>query len=88
MTRQRILFFGNVQGVGFRYTTSSIARGFNVAGFVRNCPNHSVELVVEGEQGEIERFLDTLRDRMDGYIEREEVDAGPASGEFSGFGIR
>jgi len=88
MTRRRILFFGNVQGVGFRYTTCSVARGFDVTGFVRNCLNRSVELVVEGEAEEIERFLDALRDRMSGYIEREETNEGPATGEFGGFLIR
>jgi len=46
MIRHRIHFFGNVQGVGFRYTTCSVARGFDVTGFVRNCSNGSVELVV------------------------------------------
>jgi len=71
MTRRRIHFFGNVQGVGFRYTTCSVAHGFDVTGFVRNCPNRSVELVAEGESGEIERFLDALRAQMGGYIERE-----------------
>jgi len=88
MTRQRILFFGNVQGVGFRYTTCSVARGFEVTGFVRNCPNRSVELVAEGEPKEIERFLDTLRDQMSGHIVREEVFEEPATDEFGGFGIR
>jgi acylphosphatase len=88
MTCQRIHFFGNVQGVGFRYTTCSVAREFEVTGFVRNCPNGSVELVVEGESDEIERFLESLRDRMSGHIEREEIDTEPASEAFIGFGIR
>jgi len=88
MIRHRILFFGNVQGVGFRYTTSSVARGCDVTGFVRNCPNGSVELVAEGKLGEIKRFLELLRDRMGDHIEREEINAEPASGEFSVFGIR
>jgi len=88
MIRQRIHFFGNVQGVGFRYTTCSVARGFEVTGFVRNCSNGSVELVAEGESAEIERFLESLRDRMGEHIEREESVVEGASGEFGGFGIR
>ena len=88
MICHRILFFGNVQGVGFRYTTCSVARGFAVTGFVRNCPNRSVELVVEGESDEVKRFLELLRDRMSGHIEREEIVTEPASGTFVGFGIR
>jgi len=88
MIRHRILFFGNVQGVGFRYTTCSVARGFDVTGFVRNCSSGSVELVVEGKSEDIERFLELLRDRMGYHIDREEIIAEPASGEFRGFGIR
>jgi acylphosphatase len=88
MIRYRIHFFGNVQGVGFRYTTCSVARGFEVTGFVRNCSNGSVELVIEGQPGEIERFLASLRDRMGEHIEREEIVTELASGEFGGFGIR
>jgi acylphosphatase len=88
MICHRIHFFGNVQGVGFRYTTCSVARGFEVTGFVRNRPNGSVELVVEGESDEIERFLESLRDRMSGHIEREEIVTESTSGAFIGFGIR
>ncbi len=87
-TCRRIHFFGNVQGVGFRYTTCSVARGFDVTGFVRNRRDGDVELIVEGKSKKIERFLDALRDRMGGYIEREEAFDEPATGEFGGFGIR
>ena len=88
MIRQRIHFFGNVQGVGFRYTTCSMARGFAVTGFVRNRSNGSVELAVEGESDEVERFLESLRERMGNHIDREETITEPASGTFGGFGIR
>jgi acylphosphatase len=88
MIRKTIHFFGNVQGVGFRYTTCSAVSGFNVSGFVRNLRNGSVELVVEGDVAEIERFLGALRDRMGGHIDREETVEASATGEFDGFGIR
>ena len=88
MTRKTIHFFGNVQGVGFRYTTRSIAGGFNVTGYVRNLRNGSVELVAEGEAEEIERFLEALRYRMSGYIHREEMTESPATGTCAEFEIR
>ena len=87
MTRQKILFFGFVQGVGFRYTTYSLAKRFAVTGFVRNLRDGSVELVAEGAAAEIERFLDALRERLGEYIEREEILREPATGEFEGFRI-
>ncbi len=88
MIRRRICFFGYVQGVGFRYITCSVARGFCVNGYVRNRPDGSVELVVEGESKEIQRFLDSLCDLMSSHIERTEILEEPSTGEFTEFGIR
>ena len=88
MIRKTIHFFGNVQGVGFRYTTCSVASGYDVSGFVRNLRGGSVELVAEGRAAEVERFLGALRARMEGHIDREEITDAPATGEFAGFGIR
>ena len=88
MIRKTIHFIGNVQGVGFRYTTCSVAGGYDVSGFVRNLRGGSVELVAEGNAAEVKRFLDTLRTRMEGHIDREEIADAPATGEFAGFGIR
>ena len=88
MIRKTIHFFGNVQGVGLRYTTCSVASGYDVSGFVRNLRGGSVELVAEGNVAEVERFIDTLRARMEGHIDREEIVDAPATGEFAGFGIR
>jgi acylphosphatase len=66
---KRVVFTGTVQGVGFRYTTMGIAQGFAVTGFVRNLPDGRVELIAEGADDEVERFLDAIRRRMAGYIE-------------------
>ncbi len=86
--RRRIRFFGGVQGVGFRYTSCAVARGFDIGGCVRNRSDGSVELLAEGEPREIERFLISLRDRLGGHIEREEASEEPPTGEFDGFGTR
>ncbi len=79
MIRRRICFFGHVQGVGFRYITCSVARGFCVNGYVRNRPDGSVELVVEGESQEIQRFLDSFCDLMSSHIERTEIIKEPST---------
>ena len=54
--RRRVYFSGRVQGVGFRFTCQSLARGFEVAGYVRNLPDGRVELVAEGETASSTRF--------------------------------
>jgi acylphosphatase len=65
---RRVYYSGDVQGVGFRYTTRGLARGYPVTGTVRNLPDGRVELVAEGEPDEVERFLEAVRRRMGSYI--------------------
>jgi acylphosphatase len=86
--RREIYYSGRVQGVGFRYTANSLALRFVVSGYVRNLPNGSVELVIEGQSQEIEAFLSAIRTEMAGYIHSTEESVGPASGRFKGFSIR
>ena len=86
--RRTIEYSGRVQGVGFRYTTHSIARRYQVAGYVRNLPGGGVELVVEGEQQELDAFLSEVRERFFGNIRGERSDAQSATGEFMSFEIR
>jgi acylphosphatase len=57
MIAKRIVFEGRVQGVGFRYTVKDLARGFDVAGHVRNLPDGTVELIAAGEAAEIRAFV-------------------------------
>jgi acylphosphatase len=57
MVRKRVVLGGRVQGVSFRWATQQLARQHGVAGWVRNCPDGSVEAVFEGEEAEVERML-------------------------------
>jgi acylphosphatase len=86
--RRTIYYAGRVQGVGFRYTARSIARGFPVTGYVCNLPDGRVELVVEGEPHEIDGYLREIRDRFFNYIRDERVEVGEPTGEFDGFEVR
>jgi acylphosphatase len=86
--RHTVTYTGHVQGVGFRYTTHSIARDHEVTGYVRNLPDGRVELVVEGDRRETDTFLEAIRDRLGNHIRDECRDIGPATGEFSTFEIR
>jgi acylphosphatase len=86
--RLRILYSGHVQGVGFRYTALGVARGFEVVGTVRNLPDGRVELIAEGEPGELEEFRQAIRESgLAPHIRHEEVHREPARNDLSGFVI-
>lgn len=86
--RRTVLFSGQVQGVGFRYTTRSVARDFPVTGYVRNTRDGRVELVIEGPPDEVDGFIRAVQAEMGGYIRDPQVETGPATGEFPDFRIR
>lgn len=84
----QILYSGNVQGVGFRYTVKSVATGFEVAGFVRNLSDGRVELVAEGTKSELEAFQQAVRDAgLEHFICGENLSWAEAINEFRGFEI-
>ena len=67
MIRKHILFYGRVQGVGFRYYSVHKARQLGLAGWVQNLSDGSVEMEVQGTEEKIDElvlFLDRQR-----YIE-------------------
>lgn len=83
-----VFFAGRVQGVGFRYTTKTVATGFEVTGTVRNLDDGRVELIAEGEKTELEEFLQGVRDSEVGrFIKSEQISWDAAKSEFRGFEI-
>lgn len=91
MKPQRITvrYEGRVQGVGFRYTAMSLAQELNVTGRVKNEFDGSVSLVAEGEESQLMELLQAIRrSSLSRYITNELVKRSPATGEFTGFGVR
>ncbi len=90
MERQQVHVFysGHVQGVGFRYTVKSLARGFEVTGTVRNLPDGRVELVAQSQRAELDAFRKAIQDSELGhFVRREEISWSEAQNEFRGFEI-
>ena len=77
--RLTIYYSGRVQGVGFRFTTKSVAAGYEVVGVVRNLADGRVELVVEGDREELEAFRRGIQDSEVGGLIRHEEEIGRAS---------
>jgi acylphosphatase len=87
--RRRLYYSGQVQGVGFRYTCQSLARGFDVAGYVRNLPCGRVELVAEGDPQELDAFSTSIRREMGQFIRDVATESVPhPTDSLSGFTIR
>jgi len=62
--RLALVFDGTVQGVGFRWTTQSLANEAGVAGWVRNEPNGTVTAEMQGTGHAICQVLAGLRDQF------------------------
>ena len=72
MLRQRIVFHGWVQGVGFRYRAVHAANLHGTTGWVRNDPGDTVTMEIQGTKEQIDRVIMALKngrfisiDRMD-----------------------
>lgn len=57
----RLVFKGQVQGVGFRYFVLKKASWFGITGYVKNLVNGGVKVVAEGEKSEVEGFFREIR---------------------------
>lgn len=58
---KHVFFSGRVQGVGFRFTAHSVARRYELTGFVRNTPDGKVELLLQGELEDIDDCIEDLQ---------------------------
>ena len=53
----RLIAIGRVQGVGFRYSAQGRASSLGLTGYVRNLRDGSVEMICEGPQDRVDRFI-------------------------------
>jgi len=71
---------------GYRARVVALAKGFGLAGFVRNRPDGRVEVVAEGEKDDLVRFASALN-MKNTLIQVEDVETtySDASGDYAGF---
>ena len=88
MERVTVLYFGRVQGVGFRASVRHIACGYDVTGSVRNLPDGRVELIAEGARSELQDFLQGISEsELSGFIAKQHDTWKHAQGNLRGFVI-
>ena len=85
----KIIYKGDVQGVGFRFTVLRFANAFDsITGFVKNLPDGSVELFAEGLENEVESLLeDIVAGPHSNHIKTVSANIVPASNHFHNFSI-
>ena len=89
LVARRYVIGGRVQGVGFRYFTEATALREGVVGWVRNRPDHCVEVFVEGDSESVERVERHLRHGPSGArVERFDWDDTVPTGQETGFIIK
>ena len=54
---KHIVFYGRVQGVGFRYTAKYMAQSLDLTGWVRNEYDGTVTMEVQGREALINKLL-------------------------------
>lgn len=85
---------GFVQGVGFRWSTMSLAQTLRLVGVAENLPNGDVLVVAEGPRDQCQKVLDWLHGsgprtvRRPGRVEFVDARWGPAQGGFRSFTVR
>jgi acylphosphatase len=86
--RCEVSFSGNVQGVGFRFRTVEVASSYKITGYVMNCTDGRVRLVVEGPRSTVSALIQSVRNALGSYITNCAMTWTPATGEFQDFSIR
>jgi len=88
MVAKQVLYEGRVQGVGFRFSVKSIITGYDVVGCVKNLIDGRVELEVQGEESEVDEFLEAvLKSHLRRHINRFVVREIPLKKGVKGFEI-
>ncbi len=78
--RQVVLLKGRVQGVGLRDLIVQIARGYGVAGTVRNLRSGDrIEIDVEGAAPQVALFVDDVLANLPTFARVDSVEREPAA---------
>ena len=86
-TRLELRFFGQVQGVGFRWRAYHAANALGLTGWVRNMPDGSVLCEVQGDRSAIDEMLARVASGTYVDITRTDVKKLPLCDNERSFGI-
>ena len=72
LSRKRIIFYGSVQGVGFRYRARQAAQMLGCTGWVRNEWDGSVLMEIQGSEADIDQVIQAIE--RGHYVRIENMD--------------
>jgi acylphosphatase len=86
----RVIVYGRVQGIGFRFFTRERAKKLELTGYVRNLPDRGmVEVAAEGEKDRLESLVEYLKAGPPGArVERVDVNWLEYAGRYPDFSVR
>jgi len=89
MIRAHVWVQGRVQGVGFRAHVEYCARQIgDLTGWVRNVGYDTVEAVIEGQQENVERLIEDIKQGpRASRVDESRVEWESVTGEFKVFGV-
>ena len=87
-TARRLTIRGRVQGVFFRAWTKQQAEALGIGGWVRNCPDGSVEALVAGDADAVEAMIGRMRQGPPGAKVEQMIEAPSDETAEAGFAIR
>ena len=89
MQRVTIIVQGQVQGVGYRYTTHLEAAKLGLTGYVQNLADGTVKIVAEGETAPLQTLLDWAKvGPPAAQVTQTEVTWAAAEEDFAAFTIK
>ena len=86
--RKHIIFYGSVQGVGFRYRARHAANLYGCTGWVKNEWDGSVSMEIQGEEAQIDRVILAIESGRFVQIENLDVKTIPVIEHDYGFRTR
>lgn len=85
LRRIQVRYEGEVQGVGFRWTSKRLANDLGLTGWVRNEPDGSVSMELQGDEEQVAAFFGRLPRSWGRFQPRfviaEKEDVAPIPGE-------
>jgi len=89
LTSVQAIVYGFVQGVFFRAFVIRRAKELGLTGYVRNLPQGTVEVVAEGERGQLEKLIGYLEVGPPGArVKRVVTNWSGYTGNYANFNVR